>query len=420
MPLTRLERAAGLVGFGADEGVPARLPASTGEPRAALFEAMVAPLSSRPCVVSFSGGWDSSLILAVAVAAARQHGLAAPVPVTLRFPGQPLAEESGWQELMIEHLGLNTWERIELTEELDVLGDIACDGLEACGLLWPPNAHMHVPIFEAARGGTVLTGLDGDGLFGTWRWAHHWAVLQRRQPGRPRDVLRMGLALAPAPLRRMVLTFRSEPPAAVAWLKPEAGRRFVAEWAREDADEPRRWDRRVAWYARRRWLTLGVRSLDLLAARHGAQVAHPLLDPRFLAALATGGGLGGYGTRAETIRSLFGDLLPARFFARRTKALFDGALWGERARAFAAGWDGTGVDEELVDLDALRRSWALSSPPFGAETVLQGAWLAAQQNRSSRASDTAASADGSRGRTTVNMGAAARSSSATPLPPSVG
>ena len=51
-------------------------------PRAALDQAILSGLQRAPCVVSFSGGRDSSLVLAAAVDAARRHGLPLPVPVT--------------------------------------------------------------------------------------------------------------------------------------------------------------------------------------------------------------------------------------------------------------------------------------------------------------------------------------------------
>jgi asparagine synthase (glutamine-hydrolysing) len=374
--LSRQERATGLV-LGADVGRYISLPAPTGHPRSALFDAVVPLLSKSPCAISFSGGWDSSLILAVAVHAAREHGFPLPLPVTIRFPGHASADESGWQELVVKHLGLKDWKRIEVTDELDFLGETACAGLVAHGQLWPPNVHFHAPIFAAARGAAVLTGFDGDGLFGTWRWSRPWSVLLRLEPARPRDVLRLAAALAPTPLRRTLLMACSEQPR-VTWLKPDAERRFRRHFASEAAGEPRRWDRRVAWFAQRRLLTLTVRSLDMLADGHGTQVVHPLLDPRFLAAIATHGGRGGYGGRARTVRTLFGDLLPDQLLTRRTKAVFGRALWGPRARTFAAAWDGSGIDVELVDIGALRRSWTLPSPPLGAATLLQGAWLSAQ------------------------------------------
>src|SRR5207248_611012 len=128
-----------------------------------------------------------------------------PVPITLRFPGRPLADETAWQERVIAHLGLSEWERVEVTDELDFLGPAACEGLASMGLLWPPNTHYHVPIFDRASGGSVMTGFDGDGLFSSWRWERAQAVLHRISPAHPRDVLRIGLAIAPTAVRSRVL-----------------------------------------------------------------------------------------------------------------------------------------------------------------------------------------------------------------------
>ncbi|HEY2429742.1 MAG TPA: hypothetical protein VGI06_12480, partial [Acidimicrobiales bacterium] len=64
----------------ADPGAPAR-----SDPRAALEAAILDGLRRPPCIVAFSGGRDSSAVLAVAVDAARRHGLAPPVPLTHVF-----------------------------------------------------------------------------------------------------------------------------------------------------------------------------------------------------------------------------------------------------------------------------------------------------------------------------------------------
>ena len=66
------------------------------DPLAALGRAVLPALRRPPCVVSFSGGLDSS-VLAVAVRMARWEGLPDPVPVTWRFTGAPRADESSWQ-----------------------------------------------------------------------------------------------------------------------------------------------------------------------------------------------------------------------------------------------------------------------------------------------------------------------------------
>jgi hypothetical protein len=66
--------------------------------------------------------------------------------------------------------------------------------------------------------------------------------------------------------------------------------------------------------------------------------------------------------------------------ARRTsKASFDPVFWGPRSRAFAASWDGSGVDPGLVDETALRREWARPDPHAASCHLLQAAWLASAE-----------------------------------------
>jgi asparagine synthetase B (glutamine-hydrolysing) len=332
-------------------------------------------LASAPCYVSFSGGRDSSAVLAVATAAARRHGLPEPVPVTLRFPGMPSTDEARWQEAVVAHLELKRWEVIAIDEELDLLGAVAQRALTAHGLLWPPNTHIHDPIFALARGGVVMTGFDGDGLLGGWRWSRAQSVLHGRVRPQLRDPARVALALSPRPVRRRAMHTAYD--SAAPWLRPDA-RRAVAEIARRRAiGEPRRWDRRVDHYLRNRYLAVTRHSLMALAATHDATVAHPLLDARFTSALARSGGRAGYGDRTATMRALFGDLLPDEVLSRRGKAEFGAAIWRSAARDFARTWDGSGVDPARVDPDGLRVAWRAASPPFGSATVLQAAWLAA-------------------------------------------
>jgi asparagine synthase (glutamine-hydrolysing) len=145
----------------------------------------------------------------------------------------------------------------------------------------------------------------------------------------------------------------------------------------------------VEWYARRRYLRLGLHSLALLAEPYGVKVVHPLLDHRFLATVAARGGRSGYGTRAQAMRALLGNLLPAELFARRTKGEFGRALWGEQARKFAASWDRRGLDLELIDPEALARAWRAENPPMAAATLLQAAWLASMRSASEASSPSA-------------------------------
>lgn len=373
LPLTPLERATGLA-IGEMADVPA-WPLPDGRTARAVFDDIVLEaLQDGPCIVGFSGGRDSSAVLVAATAAARHHGLPVPVPVTLRFPGVASTEESEWQELVVRHLRLGDWERIEIGDELDLLGDAACDALRRHGQLWPPNAYFPAPIFRAARGGVVLNGFDGDGLFGAWPWARAQAVLHRREPLRPADVARIGWAVAPVPMRYLVETRRTLPP--ITWLRPRAHRRFAREWRSRKASEPRRWDRRLVWYSRWRFVHLGVHSLSLVAGDYGTRSVSPFADRQFIAAVAREGGPAGFGSRAGALRALFGDVLPPALVERRTKREFGRALWRGRAREFASRWDGTGVDPDMVDADRLRAAWAADNPAFGSATVLHGAWLA--------------------------------------------
>ena len=93
--LAPLEVATGLV-LGVDprrEVVAPRLDVAESPLRA--FERAVLPALRRgPCLVSFSGGRDSSAVLAVATGIARREGLPLPIPVTNVFPGAATTDES--------------------------------------------------------------------------------------------------------------------------------------------------------------------------------------------------------------------------------------------------------------------------------------------------------------------------------------
>jgi asparagine synthase (glutamine-hydrolysing) len=374
--LSPLERATGLAIGEVDHAVDWPPPDGLSA-RAVLEEILLSALIAGPVAVSFSGGRDSSAVLATATAVARRHGLPLPVPVTLRFPGVASTEESAWQELVVRHLGLREWQRIEIDQELDLLGDLACDALRRHGLMWPPNAYFHAPVFRAAEGGCVLTGFDGDGLLGGWRWGRLQAVGRGQARPRPGDPARIGFALAPRPVRRLAQGLLTLPP--IGWLRPDAQREFSRVWRTRLVSEPRRWDRRLEWYSRWRFLELPVHSLGLIAADHRSQVVSPLADQRFIAALARDGGAAGFGNRSGVMRALFGDLLPEALIERRGKGEFGRAIWRDRARGFAARWDGRGVDGAMVDADRLRTAWRADNPVFGSALLLQAAWLASAE-----------------------------------------
>ena len=73
-----------------------------------------------------------------------------------------------------------------------------------------------------------------------------------------------------------------------------------------------------------------------------------------------------------------GDRLPLEILTRKTKASFVDVFWGPRTREFAQNWDGTGVDADLVDVEALRKEWCSERPDFRSTLLLQSAWLSGQ------------------------------------------
>ena len=125
------------------------------------------------------------------------RGSLCPIPLTLRFPGIAEADEAAWQEAVLASVPVEDWVRVEIHDELSVVGPVATDVLRRHGLVWPFNAYVHVPVLERARAGSVLTGFGGDELMAGSRWDRLAAVAAGRAGPRPRDVRRVVLAMAP-------------------------------------------------------------------------------------------------------------------------------------------------------------------------------------------------------------------------------
>jgi asparagine synthase len=369
--LTPLEVASGLV---LGSRPRRRFESDSSTPREALESSLLPALRRAPCVVSFSGGRDSSAVLAVATLVARREGLPDPIPATLRFPTADGSSESEWQEQVVEHLGLTDWLRFERKAELDCVGPIATAVLQRHGLLWPCNAHFHVPVIESARGGSLLTGIGGDEMFGASRWWYARRVLGRRVRPRPRDVLTIALALAPPMLRRPVIRRRTHVP--YPWLRPEAVATLERGLAADEAAEPLGWRGRIEWRADRRYLDIGTASLAELGLAEDVVLSHPLFGQEFAAALAALPMASRFRSRREAMDALFHDVLPDQVRARSTKAAFDGAFWHEHSRELVARWNGEGIDETLVDPEQLRQEWLSETPDPRTYTLLQSVKIA--------------------------------------------
>ena len=353
---------------------PLERPPEGTDPIAMLEEAILPALLRPPCVIAFSGGRDSSAVLAVATTLAKREGLAPPIPISKIYPSAPETDESKWQELVIRHVGAEEWERVEINDELDLLGPVARGLLLKHGLLWPPNFYTFAPLIERARSGSFMSGSEGDELFGGWRWRPAADVMTRRAPLSPRSILKTGLAHSPQPIRRLVLRRRWELPP-MEWLRPHAAAQARELVVRHQASEPATWERRVDWYARQRWLGVAQHATELIAADHDAVLVDPLLDRRFLAALGRAAPRWGLGNRTQIMAALFGELLPRAVIERRDKVLFTLAFWGEESRAFSGSWNGEGVEGTLVDKEGLKRAWGADVPDARTAPLLQAAWL---------------------------------------------
>jgi asparagine synthase (glutamine-hydrolysing) len=376
--LEPLERASGFVVGSRRSQLPlgAALEPASG-PREALEQLILGALRRQPCLVAFSGGRDSSAILGVAVETARRHGLADPIPVTLRFGGDDRTGEQEWQELVVRHLAVAEWIRLDLTTELDALGPLGAGLLVRHGAYWPPLAHSTVPMLQAAKHGSLLTGNGGDELLTPWSLRRLWLLRRARTRPRPADMKWLVFFSLPNAARAEV--YRRRSPIRLGWLTPDADRELQRSWARQSVAAQSTWAEYVDWMLGSRYFELGRAIFAAFARDAGVLLVEPFLEPRVAHAVVQEAPPAGFASRSEAVERLFGDLLPPQLTARTTKATFTTVPWGPAARAFAADWDGSGLDPDLVDADALRAEWLRERPDFRSLTPLQCVWLAAQK-----------------------------------------
>jgi hypothetical protein len=352
---------------------------SGSNPVAVLERVLLDALLQRPCVIGFSGGRDSSALLAVAMRVARREGLAPPVALTNVYPKVPSTDEREWQELVVRWLGVEEWVRHDYDDELDLLGPAATSSLRQHGLLWPGSAHNRQPQIEVARGGCYIDGEGGDEVLGSFRITPVTRVLARARTFDRRARRDAVYALAPGRLRRGVATRQVERGFDRTWLRPAA-----AEWCRSTsvddilgASLP--YPKALKQLVNRRATRIAMGNLDAIGRSLSVTYVHPFYDPEFVAALGAFGGRLGLVGRTAVMRALFADLLPDEVNARQTKAYFNDAFIHGHSRTFVESWDGTGLDPELVDADVLREMWSKPYVHSGTFQLMQAAWLASQE-----------------------------------------
>ena len=362
--------------------VPAerRLRLASPSPRQALESVLAECLASPPCLVSFSGGRDSSALLALALHVARREALPEPVAFTLRYPGVAPADESSWQALVIDHLKPLAWEVVQMEAgSAQFLGPVATASLLSNGLLWPPSLHLLSGWLPRVRGATVIRGEGGDEVLGPHRATALRALVDvaRHQPLalRPSLLRRAAGEAAPAPLRRSRTLREMRASGDMAWLLEPLRHEVLAYVCRVAAAKPWYWPAALRAHLAAPWLILGDANRDWLTSRYNVRFVDPLLDGGFVEALIASAGALGFPDRTEAMRALFGDLLPDVVLARKTKAFFNSAYHGDATWEFARVWDGTGVDASRVDVEVLRRIWLSDLVDARTTGLLQSAWL---------------------------------------------
>ena len=344
---------------------------------------MLPALQRPPCVIDFSGGRDSSLVLAVAANLARREGLPLPVPRTRRFLGDEASDETAWQEEIIRHVGLSEWDVIDAGNSFDVVGEEAQSFLRRYGVTFPAPLFALADSFAAARGGSVMSGEGGDEILGLRRAANARFVIE--EPGaavrhlRTRaDRQRLFLALAPSSLRSRAVGRRQLGALpGKEWLKPDVAREVALILGRESGSQPLDFRAGLEWHLQARPPRVFDHNKRALARDYDVLQIDPLLDLGFVEALGRCGGRFGFASRGSAMDFIAGDLLPRSIIERKDKAAFNTAFFTSVARSFVESWDGSGLDTSIVDPEALRKEWSEPFPAANSFMLLQTAWLAA-------------------------------------------
>jgi hypothetical protein len=242
-------------------------------------------------------------------------------------------------------------------------------------VLWPPALQTHGVMFEHLRGGSLLTGEGGDAVLGERRITPLAVLRRRRRPDRV--LLRYSAAAAlPRPVRHRLARRIARTSIQSRWLRPDAFEEHVRLATADFCSEPLRYGPATRSITRRRSFATISHNHGAAAAEYGIRASDPLLDPRFVAALARAGGLTGFPGRTATMQALFSDVLPPVVLSRSTKASFNRAHADVATRDFARTWDGSGVDDDVVDVERLRDVWLSDQPTMATGVLLHSAWLA--------------------------------------------
>jgi asparagine synthase (glutamine-hydrolysing) len=162
----------------------------------------------------------------------------------------------------------------------------------------------------------------------------------------------------------------------LTWLRPLGRAAFIDASAAVERSRPLSFASSVSMILRGRAQVLWTRNRKILARHADTVLSSPLLHPDFVRAVASDGGFFGRGGRTIVLRRLVPDLLPDEVLSRSGKARFNTCYMAGHTREFAEEWDGSGVDHDLVDAEALQRAWLAEWPSALTAPLLQQAWRA--------------------------------------------
>ncbi len=349
-------------------------PSTAGTVREAIELELLEVLQRGPCVISFSGGRDSSALLAIALHVARREGLPEPVAVTDRYPHVPESLEDDWQRMVIDHLRCTTWEILDHPVGAhELLGDLTLHWLERLGVLHPFNWATFAGSMQLATGGTLVTGYGGDEIFvGSLR--PYYSALRNRIRPPLRRTHTLPFELLPARARARLFRRHTRPGRArLARGGPAA--RLIATEARDIASVPWAYDEMITGAYLDRDHQAVVESTAALGRELGAAVRHPSRSGRVLSAAARQYGSAHPRGRAAGLRELVGDLLPDAALTRASKADFTMWSLGDLTRERLREWGGVGIDEQRIDRQRMLDELLSDDPTAQAFLAVHAGWL---------------------------------------------
>ncbi|MSW52653.1 MAG: hypothetical protein F2817_17415 [Actinobacteria bacterium] len=339
-------------------------------------------LTKSPCVITFSGGRDSSLLLARAAMVAKKHGLPGPVALTHRYPAEDVdAQETVWQHRVVDHLRLLDlpveWIINDVTTEFDILGKPLTDLLTMNGRpFFPPASGASLFDYQFAAGGSLVTGEFGDELFANSRsYRFRRSISELKYSGRTsmRRVVR--------PLFPSMRSIGAEEIAmltGITWLTEDALHGLFAS-VKQAADDDFGWKSEVRRKLKTRAVQVSLETRDRIAGLFDCIPVDPFLDFQFIDSWF--GHIDYFGiSRSQSMRLLSDGMLPDSVIDRESKAFFNRSRFGEDTKSFAAKWDGAGIESPDVDVSRLRDAWMQNLVTLQSAMLLQQAWLSDGHN----------------------------------------